>query len=143
MPRMRGSGFVSTTLQSNTMHAMRIRSRFATWMAILAMLASALAPAVSHAVAAWGGSTWQDICRSPDSRVTSGESGERDRLATLDHAFEHCGYCALNLTALELPPTPSLALPNGLSDTPPAAFFEAPRPLFAWSSAQPRAPPRG
>ena len=55
----------------------------------------------------------------------------------------HCPYCACGGTPAMLPPvavTAALPLPPE-SAGPPPLFLHAPRTLFAWASAQPRAPP--
>ena len=53
-----------------------------------------------------------------------------------------CLMCLLQAQGLAPFPQTSLAikLPS-LSDEPPSLFLWAPRPLFAWTAAQPRAPP--
>ena len=53
-----------------------------------------------------------------------------------------CQMCLLQGPGLVPFPQPVLAarLP-ALSDEPPSLFLWAPRPLFAWTAAQPRAPP--
>jgi hypothetical protein len=53
-----------------------------------------------------------------------------------------CQMCLIQGPGLEPHPQTARAtrLPS-LSDEPPSLFLWAPRPLFAWAAAQPRAPP--
>jgi hypothetical protein len=56
--------------------------------------------------------------------------------------FEHCPFCSAQAApAAILPPTLSVLLLPALSEPVSPLFLHAPRPLFAWTSAQPRAPP--
>ena len=112
--------------------------RLATWIAALAVLLAALAPAISHAM----GSSWVEVCTVQGSKWVpvddGGDAGQTDPA----HALEHCPYCSLQLPALAVPPvTPQLPLVVAPTDEFPLAFLAAPRTLHAWVSAQPRAPP--
>ena len=118
------------------------------WIACFAILLSALAPAISHAVQRNAPEGWTEICTLTGARMVrieaeaaSGSSTESPELPTA-HALKHCPYCAAHVTVLGLPP----AAPARLSLTPlafhvPELFLRAPRTLFVWASAQPRAPP--
>lgn len=104
----------------------------------LAMMVMAFAaPTVSrvlHAVQAQT-SPWGQIC-SADAPA-GGESGHGTA------SLEHCPLCVLQHSASAPPPAAlSLPLPSALGQLQPRLFLQAPRPLFAWSAAQPRAPPR-
>jgi hypothetical protein len=118
-----------------------------TWLALVAALALALLPTLSHAVAhARGGSAWAEVCTAQGARLVAvvdaeGGDGAAAPLQGMIH-LEHCPFCALSAGAVGLPPAQPapLALPLG-SDAPPARFLSAPRTLFAWAAAQPRGPP--
>lgn len=99
--------------------------------ALMAMLALAFAPTVSRAVAQLRGSpTFADLCGA-DSR----QAGTAPQL-------DHCPLCVLAAHAAGLPPSVSVAQPlTGLRHEVPALFLQSARPLFAWHTAQPRAPP--
>ncbi len=79
------------------------------------------------------GAKWiQPDAASTDQAPASGDA----------HPFEHCPFCSLHANAVAIPvaplaPVPASALPHPL----PAAFLAAPRTLYAWLSAQSRAPP--
>lgn len=101
----------------------------------LALLAPTISRALHHLEAV--NSPWNQVCSAPliDSLPAGGHAAP---------TLEHCPLCALQ-AAPALPPAepatlyllPALAFPL------PALFLRAPRPLFAWLTAQPRAPPLG
>jgi Protein of unknown function (DUF2946) len=115
------------------------------WIACFAILLMALVPAISHAVRPDAPTGWAEICS-----VTGAKLVPLDDTATSEpgsgepqvQALEHCPYCSLHSSALGMPPTPpaGLALMT-LAFEHPELFWLAPRTLFAWASAQPRAPP--
>jgi hypothetical protein len=115
--------------------------RLATWIAALAILMAALAPALSHALGAQQAASWIEICSAQGSKwLPVDDDGSSKPKAA--HAFEHCPYCTVHAQGLGLPPVvPAVAHPAGLHDIAPQAFLAAPRTLHAWVSAQPRAPP--
>lgn len=123
------------------MQAVRRLFRQATWLAICAMLGLALAPTVSHALAASGpGSPWAEICS-----VAGGKVVVADAAGSQADAGAHLGHCPLCGQIGSAPVLPSAEFAPGRIDGAhqhrPALFFHAPRPLFAWAAAQPRAPP--
>lgn len=113
------------------------------WTACFAILLMALAPTISHAVRGDAPTGWAEICSVTGAKLISlddtassqPDSGEAQALA-------HCPYCSLHSSTPGMPPAP----PAGLAPMPlgfelPELFLLAPRTLFAWASAQPRAPP--
>jgi hypothetical protein len=61
----------------------------------------------------------------------------------LHKGMNHCGYCVAHAASHGLPPPmTSTFAPIGGRDVYPPLYFHSPRPLFPWSLAQPRAPPR-
>lgn len=127
------------------MNARPTRLRRFAWLAILATLAMALMPTVSHALAHWRGqASWVEVCTTAGSRLVALDAaGEAQQPATSAAAhLEHCPYCAPSFGGVGLPPSPlTLPLPADLATEVPALFLQAPRTLHAWCSAQPRAPP--
>jgi hypothetical protein len=125
------------------MRAVRAHRRITGWIAVLAILLAALAPALSHALASASGSQWVEICTAQGSKwVQAGEDGAERGTPPSAHVLEHCPYCSLHAPTLGLPLVQHLAaLPLRLSHQVPLAFLAAPRTLHAWVSAQPRAPP--
>lgn len=115
---------------------------------MLAILFAALAPSVSHALAA----SHPDHAAFPAMQICSvgGMTGV-DSMASLPadsgmdpakHAFEHCPYCATHAGTFALLPGAAvhIALIEG-HDLYPPLFYRAPQPLFSWSAGKPRGPP--
>lgn len=126
--------------------------RFGTWLALVAMLALVLMPVMSRALASQaGGKSWIEICSAQGSRwvalndvapasAIDGDSVPDDGLS-LTGSLDHCSYCSLSQTTPGLPAVPQvLVLPLRHAQLPPL-FFQAPRRLHVWSTAQSRAPP--
>lgn len=122
---------------------LRHRCRRLSWVAFLAIFGLVFAPTISHAVAlATTGGAWADIC----SAQTDGLRGPGAVPAgpslpgAADH-FQHCPLCGLG--ASPVLPTDAATPPtlSGLREGLPALAGSSPQPLFAWASAQPRAPP--
>ncbi|MEH0167314.1 DUF2946 domain-containing protein [Paucibacter sp. JuS9] len=116
------------------------------WLACCAILLTALAPAISHAVQSDVPDGWTEICSVTGAKLVRIADGEtRAKPGPADsglHVYGHCPYCALHVDVLGLPPAataePAL-LP--LTFEVPELFLLAPRTLHAWATAQPRAPP--
>lgn len=74
--------------------------------------------------------------------LDEGTTGTEDSGEPQKHALEHCPYCSTHTTALGMPPSPLSPLKSASQASRiPELFLLAPRTLFAWVSAQPRAPP--
>lgn len=118
------------------------------WLAALALLCAGLLPLVSHAVVphlsasagmvevcTLSGMAWVKVDGQGAANSGSGESAP-------GMAMGHCDWCATHAPGLGLLPSVATAqLPPAVLAAQPAAFWQAPRPLFAWAAAQPRAPP--
>lgn len=121
------------------------RALFA-WIAALAILFSALAPSISHALSIdRGNAAWLEICSAngvkllPASAVDAAQKPVKD---LLQHHMEHCPYCVTHGgTFALLPPAPITFAVLGGHDLFPSLYYQAAAPLFAWSAAQPRGPP--
>lgn len=118
------------------------------WMAMLAILFAALAPSISHALAASNAvnpaSFAMQICSvgglaSMDAMADPAADSSMD---PAKHAFEHCPYCATHAGSFALLPgaAVNIALIEG-HDLYPPLFYRAPQPLFSWSAGKPRGPP--
>jgi hypothetical protein len=141
------------------------------WLACCAILMNALAPAVSHALAYQGSAphTWE-ICLNDGTRLAGfGQLDEATFLALTDRSkgtrlagpaglagpaelakhgtdeamsMADCGYCLPHAGTLGLPPPAGIAVPAAVAmPERPYLYYHAPRPLRAWTSAQPRGPP--
>lgn len=132
----------------------RFRQRFSAWIAIVAMMVSALAPTISRAMGpAEDGRHYIEVCSAAgtnrialsaeeavfysDQAIPAG-AGEGGDAPMLDH----CPYCSASFNPALLPPADTLQVFAIIGSQPaPKLFFASPRPLFAWSPAHPRAPP--
>lgn len=110
------------------------------WIALLAMLFSALAPTVSHAIAASSPADALAMCSVNDGPLSGMDKDKAP--ASLKHGMEHCAFCTVHSGGDALPTLPAvvLVLDRG-RDVYPSLFYTAPQPLHAWSAAHPRAPP--
>ena len=105
------------------------------------MLALALAPTVSHALNAQKASNpWTEVCSAsaPGAAGTPAQPGSGSAMH-----LEHCALCCLAVQPMGMPPAPAAVLPapEGAAFVA-ARFLSASHTLFAWASAQARAPPR-
>jgi len=116
----------------------------AVWIAFLAIFGLVFAPTISHALAHGGGSAWTEVCTLQGMKLvaTVDAADQSSQPATsLDH-MTHCPLCGLSASPYTPPAAAhSVIEPTGLSHLQPTLFLRASRPLFAWASAQPRAPP--
>lgn len=111
------------------------------WIALLAILFGALAPAFSHAVAPrdrLAGS--MEICTMDGIKTVS--SDDAGTGAPPDHILKHCSYCLSHSTPPALPPTTGFVMASTASaERYPPLFYQAAHALFPWTAANPRAPP--
>ncbi len=56
-------------------------------------------------------------------------------------SLDHCPCCTGHAAALPTAPAATHVLASNLSHVLPFLYWHAPRPLFAWTHANPRAPP--
>lgn len=124
------------------MSLVRFRRPFAVWIACLAILAAALMPTVAAAMQAKS-SFLGDICTAAGLKVGAAPAQTDDGAGTkAAHHLKHCPYCFTHAGSFGLPPDSAIVLPAAAGRFEhPLLFYRAPRPLFAWTAAQPRAPP--
>jgi hypothetical protein len=128
-----------------------MRARIA-WIACLAILFNALAPLVSHAMEAAGPAPavmQMEVCTAMGMQtlpvVLSGAASDADASSSgkLQKDMSHCSYCVFHAGAHGLPPPmKAIFIAAAGRDAYPPLYYHASRPLFPWSLAQPRAPPR-
>jgi hypothetical protein len=126
------------------------RSRLVSWIACLAMLVAALAPALSHALSPVGHAAETanavEVCTMAGMQLVmlDADGGKIKTPLHKSAAMADCPYCASHANAIGLRPNCSPVLsslaPIALA---PALFYQAARPLYAWAPAQSRAPPAG
>lgn len=141
------ASWLSRTSREYNEHMRRLIKRrvLHAWIAFLAILFSALAPSISHALATGvmkAGSV--EICTSAGVKIISvtGSSGPADTGVPAAHGFEHCPFCATHADSFALPPslTVMVGVVEGHDGYPPL-FYNAPRRLHSWSPGAARAPP--
>lgn len=104
----------------------------------MALLFNAFAPLLAHAFA--GNDVFLELCTARGiERIAADDSGEVPGNAT---SPMHCPFCLLQHTPfIPVSPLTGGLLPVVVAEAPPPLFLRAPRPLFAWAAARPRAPP--
>jgi hypothetical protein len=132
------------------LNSLRHRLHRLSWIALLAIFGLALAPTISHALAAASGnSAYTEICTPQGTRLVALDDGGAAKAQpagplppSLGH-LDHCPFCGLAGHAPALPPALLVwQLDDGLAHAVPRLFLQAPRALYAWAPAQARAPPR-
>jgi hypothetical protein len=116
------------------------------WVAVFALVVAALLPSLARALADDGKVFWTEVCSAQGMRfVAVSDSGvvtEVGQPPASNGSMDHCPYCKLlDPVALVEPPAISRAQRAPNRDRMPALFWHGARGLYAWSSAQPRAPP--
>jgi hypothetical protein len=129
------------------MNALRRRLHTVTWFALVAMLALALAPSISYALARVQGedSRFAEVCTPQGlQRVPLDADGPAAPVTGGVH-LEHCAFCGLGGgDGAALPPAPLAGPAQPLAEAAaPGAPHALPRTLAAWSSPPTRAPPGG
>jgi hypothetical protein len=123
----------------------KITRRFAAWFACFAILFSALAPSISHAVSASRGQSWAEICGVGGTKfvkVSGDQDISADPVTKQSLHLEHCPFCATHADSFASLPGGGLAVPLiETQATHPSLFFQSPHPLSIWRTAQSRAPP--
>jgi hypothetical protein len=115
------------------------------WIACLAILFNGFAPIMSHAGESRTGAAaavGMEVCTALGMQTKLEKSGESPS-GQLHKSMTHCGLCVAHAASHGLPPplAPSF-VPAAGRDLPAPLYCHAARPLFAWSLAQPRAPPQ-
>jgi Protein of unknown function (DUF2946) len=116
-------------------------ARFAI-LAWLSLFALVVLPSLARVVNAATHSGWVEICSAQGMRwvAPDGTLSERGPVGQSASHGEHCPLCGGAAVAVP-PPTATLMLAERQVSLVAPLFLHAPRPLFAWSHAQARAPP--
>lgn len=124
-----------------------VSRNFAAWMACLAILLVALAPSISHALAATSeAQAWTEICTATGIKlvkVTDEQAGKSFFTQKHDEHYEDCPFCRIDNHAFTLPPGPAtVRVAEPWVRPPPAFLYQAPPlRLSAWPARRTRAPP--
>ena len=123
----------------------RYWNRVAARIALFAVLLATLAPTISHAVAAATGANdhWVQVCVGTGVKLVKLDSnGVPQTPAPTASHLEHCPFCLNHIGAVGILPAAIPELPIlRATESFPTLFLVSHRPLFAWASAQARAPP--
>ena len=126
------------------MHFKRKSRRFTAWIAMLAILLGALAPALSHAGSQGGkGTPPLQLCTVAGMKMVAvDEVPTKSERGLKRFPAERCPFCATHFDSVLPPaaPAPGLALQR-IPERFPSLHQRSPGPRFAWAAAQPRAPP--
>jgi hypothetical protein len=133
------------------MHTLRRRQPALAWIVVLALLAMALLPTLTHALTHLRDDriTWVEVCTPQGMRLVSlasmahGDQAPTEPLPLQAAAhLEHCALCTLSqpLPALPAADGPTIG-PRPTAHALPRPFLHALQTLHAWRSAQPRGPP--
>ena len=127
------------------MSVLRLRRRFAAWLALVAVLLGALAPTIAQARMGGDQSDWLEICTTTGMvwvQAGADDTAQAISAPPADTATSpHCPWCTLHSGASGLPPAAPVALiPAPLAEQPPA-FYRAPLTDTVWATARSRAPP--
>lgn len=128
-----------------TMNMTKSMHRMTAWIAFCAILLASLAPSISHAVAAAKGTPngWMEICTVEGAKLVQVDGGKPSTPSSGDKSlhFEHCPFCLNHAVAAGMPPADFVLPVVAGTSVVPLLFYQASHPLFAWTAAQPRAPP--
>jgi hypothetical protein len=119
------------------------------WIACLAILFNAFAPIVSHAGGSRTGApvaVGMEVCTALGMETIKRSDTAVPAVPDHDHlhkSMSHCGFCVAHAASHALPPPlTAMFMPGAGRAVHPPLSCHSPRPLFPWSLAQPRAPPR-
>lgn len=127
------------------MFRLRALRRLFSWIVSATILGGALTPALSHGQQGQGAKRFHEVCTAKGvQRIpVTDDAPVRSKQASGHKGMEHCLFCVSHAGTQSLLPPVTLVfrLPaTGLNNYPPL-YYNASRPLFAWTVAQPRAPP--
>lgn len=125
------------------MHRRAVSLRSICWVAVVAILMLALAPAISSVLRGANYAAWVNVCRTAPLAGATTEQVRPGSPEGMGHLTSHCPYCALH--ADTLPPAPHTpVIPRDVLPAfrEPQAFLQAPSTGHVWRHAPSRAPPR-
>jgi hypothetical protein len=125
------------------MHNKALKRKLTAWIAMFAILLASLAPSISHAISAAKGELWMEICTVEGVKfIKFGGGSPETPPVKKTTGLEHCPFCSTHGGAVGVLPSSEFAIPKlDAPATMPSLFYQSPRPLAIWASAQSRAPP--
>lgn len=118
----------------------RLSRAITSWIAVLAVLMSALAPSISHALAKGGSVSWVEVCTDRGSKWIDPSSGEE--APSPGATSDLCPYCVFHAEAAIVGPVSTQVPFVAQARYVPPAFLRAPRVAHAWRAPHSRAPPQ-
>jgi hypothetical protein len=125
----------------------RVTRCVAAWIAVFSILMAAFAPSLVHALSTGNNisSVTGEICSAAGPKLIKHDSVQKSghpASGEIGSHLDHCPYCYGHGTAAQLPASYAVIVSaSDASLSHPALYYQSPRPLFIWASAQSRAPP--
>jgi Protein of unknown function (DUF2946) len=120
----------------------RSSRRFSAWVASIAIVLTALAPAISHALQDQPAKSWIEICTTRGARWIAAAADPAQGIPAPAHVVEHSPCCLLQGNAAAPPPSLLVVALLAVHFEAPRLFLAGQRTLHAWLAAQPRGPPQ-
>ena len=119
-------------------------NKFIHWLAVIAILMSAVAPTVSQSLSSKTSSLdYTYVCTASGMKAEA-LSGDRSKDTQSNHKQamgDHCGYCVFQGTYF-VPTDGSIRFdPSKLASFYPELYYQSPKPLNAWIKLPSQAPP--
>jgi hypothetical protein len=132
-----------------------ISTRLASWIAIAAIMFSALAPTIAHAFPAKNTpqTLWQELCTAQGSKLIATKliqstdvAGDQQQIPAQNNVgihFEHCPYCFSHAGSVGLPPATAsfVFVATGQTAQHAASYIAPVLPLYHQSANPSQAPP--
>jgi hypothetical protein len=127
-----------------------ISARLASWIAIAAIVFSALAPTIAHAFPAKNTpqTLWQELCTAQGTKLiqSTDVAGDPQQIPAQNNAgihFEHCPYCFSHAVSVGLPPATAafVFVATGQTAQFAASYIAPVLPLYYQSANPSQAPP--
>jgi Protein of unknown function (DUF2946) len=120
----------------------RSSRRFAAWVAAIAVVLTALVPAISNALPDQAAKSWIEICTTRGARWIAASADPAQSTPAPAHVVEHSPCCLLQGSAAAPPPSLLVVALLAVNFEAPRLFLAGQRTLHAWLAVQPRGPPR-
>jgi hypothetical protein len=112
------------------------------WVAVSAIVLTALVPAISNALQDQAAKSWIEICSTRGARWIAASADPAQGAPAPAHVAEHSPCCLLQGGATAPPPSLLVVALLAVHFEAPRLFLAGQRTLHAWLAAQPRGPPR-
>lgn len=120
------------------------KNRLTHWIAIFAILMSAVAPTISQALSSKTSSVDYTYVCTASGMKTVALSTDPSKDSQSDHkkvTGDHCGYCVFQGTYYVPTDSSTRFDPSKLASFYSEPYYQSPKPLFAWIKLPSQAPP--